>query len=734
MKTALPIHIALALAALAWANNPAAAEDASAAFQALGDQTIVSRSLTLGDLGITEPIVLGSMDAHREFYLPVPAGQPLIEPNLDFKAHYLRGDGGHTTFLVSIDGHPVAARAPDLSAGGVDLVLGADNAPRPSGFVRLGVAWSSSIDTEVCGAFLPIGNVFQIDRDTRLTFSFDASKIDSLAAAWSAMPIDPVLLVSGRNLQPESYDAAWRLALALSQAGKRPKIQALPAVGDEIDRAGLTVPDGLADLPSFAALKGNGRHRLGSPAEVAAYIALGGVSAAIAVADTAMIAALKANFDALAQEATSAGAGDAFAKWRDKAMTIATPRPRDMIALATLGGLPVGSVGVDAAARAADLFNTLWRAVLVSPNAVVRASEFPSNEGNLVSLAALGGAPTSLDVVANAEWATSFNLDTAATHGGVPRELLIDVAAAPGASTSEPVASVFLNGYLLSARRLDANGQPERIAATVPSYALRAANTLVVSFQRQPVSDRCRDTPQPFPVAVLPSSVVRLGPLPSDSGFLGARTRLAGSAELIIPSTYLTNAPETLANVERLASASGLSAQNTTLVVAPVAPGVPLPVIQPPLKPFLAIDVAMPAGASASRFMVEGDRLKLSARSGETLLDVSRVGPLAVAEVTQIGSVSGVRIQQVGASSPRFRKPFLFADGDVAVLTDQGVAAQFDSTDPLGAKAQESPAPAGIPSALTVFDYWETKVVIGVIAFFALLFLLARIARKRANG
>ena len=60
----------------------------------------------------------------------------------------------------------------------------------------------------------------------------------------------------------------------------------------------------------------------------------------------------------------------------------------------------------------------------------------------------------------------------------MPGEITLYVAAAPGASATRPVATLFWNGMLLSARQLDANGQPERLRARVPGYALGINNTL----------------------------------------------------------------------------------------------------------------------------------------------------------------------------------------------------------------------------------------------------------------
>lgn len=70
--------------------------------------------MRLSDLGIDAPIILGSTDARRELYLPVPAGVPLTEATLNTDASYLNGEGGRNTAALTgrLSGRAEGARRP----------------------------------------------------------------------------------------------------------------------------------------------------------------------------------------------------------------------------------------------------------------------------------------------------------------------------------------------------------------------------------------------------------------------------------------------------------------------------------------------------------------------------------------------------------------------------------------------------------------------------------------------
>jgi hypothetical protein len=126
-----------------------------------------------------------------------------------------------------------------------------------------------------------------------------------------------------------------------------------------------------------------------------------------------------------------------------------------------------------------------------------------------------------LDVLARADWSAAFDIGAVAIDGRGPATLVMDVAAAPGAARTAPVVSIFMNEVLLAAREMEANGRRERIAAPIPRHVLSTHNDIRVSFVRQQASDRCRETPEPYPVSVLASSHILLDDIEPLGDFSG---------------------------------------------------------------------------------------------------------------------------------------------------------------------------------------------------------------------
>ncbi|MDJ1464545.1 hypothetical protein [Nitratireductor sp. GZWM139] len=62
--------------------NAAQAAEIADAITALSQQTEIRERVSLKALGLTEPVVLGSSDARRDIYLPVPANIELSGPRL----------------------------------------------------------------------------------------------------------------------------------------------------------------------------------------------------------------------------------------------------------------------------------------------------------------------------------------------------------------------------------------------------------------------------------------------------------------------------------------------------------------------------------------------------------------------------------------------------------------------------------------------------------------------------
>jgi hypothetical protein len=741
MKSSVTVHagalhvLACSMSLLAVAPALAAAQESplSQAISRLSADTRQQRSIELRDLGIDRPIVLDARDARRELYLPVPADVPLTDATLHFDASYLNGDAGRNTLLLSLDGYPV--RALGLNEGGPDgegrdasAVIGVDKSPRDSGSVRLGVAWSSIISRVQCEDERAIGNVLRIDPDTRLSYSFDADQLQDVGAAWNALPGKPGILVAPGTLSSASYDAAWRLGVALERIGKQARIVQFPQVKDSIDVGALSIPAELKAIPAFASLDGKGLRTLDDPAQIGALLMLGqgpALNADLAVSDPQLTQAVNDALDALQRQIQSQdpSAASAFNQWRERHTGKAlNASGSENVRLAMLGAHPLLMINQDAAGKAIGLFTAAWNKLARTRQLTVgEEANMPLSDDGRVALTRLGGKPGSVDVLAKADWSASFPLGSVAYDGRIPTYAAVDVAAAPGASGTPPIASLFLNDYLIGAAQLNANGQKERIEARIPRYALGAQNILRVSFQRQPVSDLCRETPQAFPVAVLPSSHITLEKSALDGDFSGMAARFATGAQVLIPQGYLERPASSLPQLIRVASASGVSPLRADLKVNTDASSAITPD-----KAFLAFEV--PIKDSDESLQVDAQGHLLIHHKEQTLLDLKSLNHLAALQVVESGSQHGMIYRTLGGQAPNFERPVLLERGNVTVLGDHGPLTTFDAKDPTGSQMIDDDEPKGL-------DAWRKPSALWLIpaAVIGLIVLLLAGARARRN-
>ncbi|MEK7420856.1 MAG: hypothetical protein AAB196_24170 [Pseudomonadota bacterium] len=585
------------------------------AIRQLGASDGLQRSVTLKELGIVDPVVLAGT-ATQDFYLPVPRGLPLGDASIAFDGRYLKGEPGTSTVVISLNGTPAVSQTVPDGEGTLQRNLPVAQPARASDFVRLGVNWRNRNNSQQrCDENHSLANSLTISPQTRLSYRVDPRDVRTIEDVWNTLPVRTTVLVSGRQLEQASFDSAWRIGASLQRNNRRMQVRALPAVGEVIDLRGLEVPAALAGVPAFAALRGaEPQHKLASDAELGALIMLGSaqVSGDIVVADKALQQRLTAAFAALqTQLAADPDAGQALQQWRARRAPLAS----EALASQQLRALPMGrqmvlAVASDAGARVAGLQEAALQRLLVSDNVTVAAAQPPQwDEAKGIRLSSLGGSPDSFDVLSRGEWTMNFPLSAVASQGRMPGEITLYVAAAPGASATRPVATLFWNGMLLSARQLDANGQPERLRARGPGYALGINNTLRVSVQRQPYSADCNEIPQPYPASVLPAiSYVTPGKAEPNGSFIGLLPLLGARSQLLVPASYLSAAPAALERMANLAAASGLSASQAELVVAQAdAPA-------KPSMPFVAMEVPVD-GAKPLVTVTDGQQLRIRGKS-----------------------------------------------------------------------------------------------------------------------
>lgn len=657
------------------------------AIRQLGASDGLQRSVTLKELGIVDPVVLAGT-ATQDFYLPVPRGLPLGDASIAFDGRYLKGEPGTSTVVISLNGTPAVSQTVPDGEGTLQRNLPVAQPARASDFVRLGVNWRNRNNSQQrCDENHSLANSLTISPQTRLSYRVDPRDVRTIEDVWNTLPVRTTVLVSGRQLEQASFDSAWRIGASLQRNNRRMQVRALPAVGEVIDLRGLEVPAALAGVPAFAALRGaEPQHKLASDAELGALLMLGAaqVSGDIVVADKALQQRLTAAFAALqTQLATDPDAGQALQQWRARRAPLAS----EALASQQLRALPMGrqmvlAVASDAGARVAGLQEAALQRLLVSDNVTVAAAQPPQwDEAKGIRLSSLGGSPDSFDVLSRGEWTMNFPLSAVASQGRMPGEITLYVAAAPGASATRPVATLFWNGMLLSARQLDANGQPERLRARVPGYALGINNTLRVSVQRQPYSADCNEIPQPYPASVLPAiSYVTPGKAEPNGSFIGLLPLLGARSQLLVPASYLSAAPAALERMANLAAASGLSASQAELVVAQAdAPA-------KPSMPFVAMEVPV-EGAKPLVTVTDGQQLRIRGKSLDWL-DIKGLKQLSSAEVVTAGGQQGVLWRAIGEWTGGLGEPFLLNRGNIAVIGGDGPLAWVDSSNP----------DAGIPS------------------------------------
>ncbi|OLL32651.1 cellulose synthase [Burkholderia sp. SRS-W-2-2016] len=717
---------AAAPAAPATAPAPAAAAPNTNPFaKALAEAAnpTVRRTIALNGLGISGTTTLDAPASRREFYFPVPAGVPIADGELQLDSSYLRADGGRTTLLVSIDGTPALARALTQPQGDAALAVGVGGDARPSGYVRIGLDWSSVVADTVCSDQTAIGNVLRVAPLTSLSYRYDTRDIKDLRTAWSALPLAPTLLISSAHLDTAHYDAGWRELALLQRDGREPQVRAWPAPGDTVELGAPAVPAALQTLPAFAALAAGGPHRVANPAELAALLVIaprGALPLDLILMDDTLRASLNGALDALAAQAANASpdARDAFAAWRAQ---VAAP----LVAPLAAGELRLVHIGGQAAIVAGDTqgiaaLAQMWRAVNVSNQLVVHELDGNArHDVEQVSLAALGGEPGTLSVLREAQWQTRFDLAAAAGAGRLPDDVVLELAAAPNSHGSGVVASIYFNDALIGAQLLNARGRNERVSAHIPRYLLAASNTLRVAFQRQ--SDGGCARAEGYPVAVLPGSHLTLAKADAGDTFTGMVGRYASGSAVYVPAAYPARSTDTLARVAHLANAVGIAPQRAVLRVA--ADGERIA----PAEPFLALGVAVERPDPAVR--VQGDGLTIADPQGRALYAASGVAKLAgvsVFDVVRADRASGIVWRSLGEHEPVLPASLQLQHGNVAVVSGDGVLKTLDTRRADGALDTDDDERAPWRR-----QWWTWAVPTALVGAFALLLLLATVTRRR---
>jgi hypothetical protein len=381
----------------------------------------------------------------------------------------------------------------------------------------------------------------------------------------------------------------------------------------------------------------------------------------------------------------------------------------------------VVALTVDANAQGAELVNTgeqvriavapgegtralaqLWRS---APGVLASAGRVASGEppGALRpvtnSLTVFENLPPSQGIRSRGE----FNLDfpLVGASGRLPSEAVLELAAAPDRSGAPPIATIYLNGQLLSAQRL-AIGQ-NTLRLTLPPDMLDFSNNLRVVVDRA-LAAQCQQQ-SGYAVQILSGSGLRYDRNNAD-GFAAFAGQFGGGVHIALPKT-LAGSPDLHAYLSLAARLlHGLGALTPQVEVSFGAAETSLPTIRMAGGPISSIPVA----------------------DGQAPLNFSAEAALArVNLVAESGVVEVVMPANSPVPQPRVLE---FRNGTVALVGNAGVLWQDGATPdrPLLAEARDT------GRELTgFFQQYGLWIAVGLLALM-LLILAARLTIRKTLG
>lgn len=699
------------------ADTPAAAgQDDRAAeqvFATLAAKPSLTRTISLQDMGFLQPIVFSGAEAERQFFFGVPRDIPLMNAQMTLVGSHLKAPNGRLTMLAELGGRPMSTIEFDGGEGNFARTIPVPPAAQQDGFLRMGLKFTAMGTGDRCADQRSIGNVVSLEPATRLSYQIDPREVRSVRAAWSILPYDAKILMSGDALTAAQYDAAARMALAVHTSGRKPVFVTLPALGSWVSTGGLRVAEGLSNIPIFRKfIDAVGKARLDSPAERGAYLvllALSGQSVGDIAVDSATIRrTLDTDLAALRTELSGRHPAVATALDQWLAETQRQPRTQggENLTLALMLGYPQLQLDTETAPISAALMGSRWQRLARSESLIVRSVKDAERAGDHLPLSELSGNFAPQAITDYGEWAVSFSAAQLPPERW-PNAVELEMRVAPDSADVSPVASVLLNDTLLRAQKVDPSSSVFRMSADIPSFLLGANNTLKIALQRGALSGDCKAVPRGYLAQLLPTSRVSLSKSSIDGQFFGLLPRFANAAAVYVPADYLKHPVDALPFT--VAFMRALSITSSSLRLAAVDTDLPYK----PDHAFLAFGSALHgvrAGVS-----ITNDRLTLAGDNKDVLLDLTGAGDVAVAQIGEIDGTYGVLVdtRRDGPLPPV--KVDQLANGDVAVVDGTGIIAELGAAE---RKAQAVERALYEPAAL-VYRYREY-----LIAGFSILFAL----------
>lgn len=647
-----------------------------------------SRSSLLRDTGVLKPIVLNLKNREQHFLFPVAQNVKIKDAYFDLDAAYYHQFACTDGLTVQIDGVP--ARAFSLSqegasatqgAGQLDDALSADTAGQSGKevhfsipltdldpalrFVDIGISFNSK--NSRCAEIAGHGNEIALKPSSGIRYLYDPDSVRDVRSFLTALPKKAQVLLPD-SLTSMQYEAALRLLLGLRNQGLDPQMVSLPKPGDEISISGLHLPEDLSRKAMFgniaSAISQHQPLHVAGDADVAAWLALRLMSRdgfADIVIDSsgvseALVKAAKIWTDEDVLKLLPAWINKAVAqKWQIKSKsTLANLSVENWVGTRLL--LLDDAASTSAAMLTGSFWSSISNGAELGVDQAMPLHEEPS--GRLMIARDLPVRFLKDSVRWNIPfYARDFPKDN------LPNSIELHISGAKPGPGSAAIASVYINDTLITAQRLNTDGDETLVAASVPFYSLKANNVVRVEVDGH-------DIVQSVPLQVLPSSYLGMTGTSGKKEFFSLIPALVHESTVVVPVAYLQHPEYTLPVVSRVLQ--GLQMIPSSFKLKAVEGGK-----FTPKGAFVSFDVT----PEKLHNLVESrlDKLTIRDKMGAVVFDSRGLGDQAVIQLVE---GQGVLVNRVGLGRLDFEVPLSLSSGNLAVLDSQGVKLVLNTNDP----------------------------------------------------
>ncbi|MFQ5972509.1 MAG: cellulose biosynthesis cyclic di-GMP-binding regulatory protein BcsB [Alphaproteobacteria bacterium] len=632
-------------------------------------------AVTLRNVGFGQGFAMNGLGGSRTFFFPLPPDVPREHGVLHL--HYESNFASYrrAALRIVLNDRPVEVR--ELSSSQlVDLVnLPLDASDLAGPIVKLDLQFMGAATADSCFDLRIASGFIRFAAETGVRFDFSPEDIRSIRGAWAMLPLDVVIGLSARPLDPDAFWAAWALGVRLMREGHNVTFSRLPAAQNRLAAVGGDGPLSPVPRDPDAAFVAQVRDSL-------RHVVIASESELATLSDRIE----KYNLDPSSEDLPNLvdlGPGDHQVAGNVRLYRFGE---RPIIAV-------VGPRTDDVAAFLAGRFRDLTgQAVSVNSAHPARAER---TGGGRVTFAQLGFGDQERAVSGSTEWLFPFGV-VDLPGGARPTAVNLDLITGPSVGTLPALVHVYYNDVLLRSDKLRESSSVHRVKVELPRRLTRLGNQLKVVLQRNDVATCERSTGfvNAVPAQILGTSTFEFDASPGEpSNFSDLPALVSQRATVYVPRVALERPVLYLRLLT--ATAQGLMPEPLARSIRFYDDDQPLT----PDTPFLLVGrpTATPPSAPV-RFDAGAVRITLEGQG--TVLDVSARPDLTTAQIAELNDQHGLWISTFGGEITPVPDRMVLDRGDVAF---------FDASEPVltFSSREDEVAEITYPPAVRWFDLFQ---------------------------